>query len=98
VDRRSKRRGMAIDASAERGGGWRWVRCACGKRGFRDKATARRISRAMRRGDPWSETLGVYRCAEYNDPPLWHVGHKNPRERAVNLNDSPSQPLNDDPV
>ena len=41
----------------------------------------------MRRDDPRAETFGVYRCAEYTDPTLWHLGHVNPHGRDANLND-----------
>lgn len=61
-----------------------WFRCACGKRGLRDRAAARRYARHLRQRD---HDMNVYSCDESVGELLYHVGHNGTRKERPNLND-----------
>ena len=62
--------------------------CACGKRGYKERAAAKDVIKEMRRQGKVrtnADRIDAYRCDV--DPDYWHVGHQYDRHGAVNLND-----------
>lgn len=48
-----------------------WVSCACGKRAWFARSTARKVARLT----DYATSMATYRCSVSG---LWHIGHKPP--------------------
>jgi hypothetical protein len=52
-----------------------WLPCECGQRGYRDRASAKRVIKELRRkGVPDPMLLTAWQCDA--DPDFWHVGRR----------------------